>query len=486
MALARLRPYDDFVGFTHRESSRSFRRLTWARPLLRCLALVALLALPASDAQAGNSPFGKHLRFSHIATDGRKLVAAGSTSSCAPESQTCEPRDNNLVVARFKPSGEVDRSLGKRGSVVLPAQNYPVSLGGLAVTDDGSIAVGYTPEPGDSVGLVVTRLTDAGKRDPTFGSGGSISIPSSVFRASAGPHGMVALPGGRLVIAGASGAEAGNEFSYLALGPDGAPDVAYGPGGVRSVNFGAGTVGGRNDALAVLPDGSVAGLGSVQLDDGSSGLAAAAVRKDGSAEPGFGAGGTTVLPPGPVNGDFGVAARSIALVPGRGFLLAPVYFGPGPGPCESVLLRSLTVTGTYPGSMFATGADSLAFPCTSLADAQPTASDRVLAVGTRLDLRPGAGEQPEAVAALYGANSPGEGLGSPRAHAIGPSSAPSYAAAQVGTFNGKTVVAGAVVADQCGLRTCRSRSVAALFGLGADGRRDRSFGDRGVALFSGG
>ncbi|HEX8299160.1 MAG TPA: hypothetical protein VF594_08380, partial [Rubricoccaceae bacterium] len=110
--------------------------------------------------------------------------------------------------------------------------------------------------------LSLTPLVHAqtGAPDPTFGTDGRVVFdPSGTLESGASD--VVALPDGRILLAGTIGGDA----AVLRLTAAGALDPTYGAAGIRRVDLG-----GSGDAftdLALLPDGSAVAVGALTDSD---------------------------------------------------------------------------------------------------------------------------------------------------------------------------------------------------------------------------
>jgi uncharacterized delta-60 repeat protein len=122
----------------------------------------------------------------------------------------------------FLPNGRPDRRFGHLGFARLRGNEAPamtLSHGRLLVATDGE----------DRARVV--RLTRAGRLDPSFGKGGTVSLPAKQgFRLAE----MALDPGGRIVLAGTSGCcdtTREKKFAVRRLEPDGAADRTFAGGG---------------------------------------------------------------------------------------------------------------------------------------------------------------------------------------------------------------------------------------------------------------
>ena len=110
-------------------------------------------------------PFGMSMSYDIVVQpDGRILVSSGTNDS-----------PHKLTVARFEADGTLDTTFGDGGSVSLGRYYYGSDRTGLELQPDGSIVVSGAawsgPSSTDDREVRVTRLTNDGEIDPTFGEG---------------------------------------------------------------------------------------------------------------------------------------------------------------------------------------------------------------------------------------------------------------------------------------------------------------------------
>jgi uncharacterized delta-60 repeat protein len=256
----------------------------WLRTVSEAALLVALPAGRALAAAPGDLdptfgggrvivPFGSEAGAGGVAVqpDGKVVVAGSSEARHA------------FAVARLLPNGSPDPSFGEAGVVTTPLGEFASSTD-VAVQSDGKIvAVGEANED-----FAIVRYLKIGELDPNFGEGGVVIMPVGTLGDSAeavaiGPGGLIAVTGtsdvppsangagvavlkgngdpetnfaeggttvvttesgeddrgegiafqgdGRILIADATGAGAGDGFTIVRLGTDGKPDASFGGDG---------------------------------------------------------------------------------------------------------------------------------------------------------------------------------------------------------------------------------------------------------------
>jgi len=142
-----------------------------------------------------------------------------------------------LLPAASAADGDIDRTFGADGHVVLAPADASLSAFTVAITDDDRIVVGGYRWAFSQQGMpsqpVVWRLLANGALDPSFGDGGVAVIPTSA-RAGTLPAAWSILPlhDGDLLAAGNVGG-----FGVARLSADGHLDPGFGVGGVTTIAF---------------------------------------------------------------------------------------------------------------------------------------------------------------------------------------------------------------------------------------------------------
>ena len=241
------------------------------------------------------------------------------------------PRQTDLKLYRFLPSGQPDPAFGQNGVVTAPPawRSYVVSI---RIQADGKmlLAGGFIGTPG---GGYLGRLNRNGTPDLDFGTDGLVRLPPDQT-----PMAMV-LPESEYPVVLIFGS---TSVSVARFTDAGQPDTRFGSGGMVGFDFGPS---GNGYALLARENGKVVVGGTGALYQ---------ARADGKPDPGFGMNGRMALPNQTVNGltldDQGRLVAGVDGVAGRGkatvarFLpggsldpsfgtggLASVLIGPGAG-----------------------------------------------------------------------------------------------------------------------------------------------------------
>ena len=125
---------------------------------------------------------------------------------------------NGEELARFKPNGSIDPSLGSEGIAMIPDGIFPQSI---AIDSAGRIVI--------SDGSSLQRVDAGGDVDGGFGSGGIAAAGSN------NAYDVAIEPTGRIVTAGHDGTN--YDFALAALDPSGSLDPTFGSGGQVTTSF---------------------------------------------------------------------------------------------------------------------------------------------------------------------------------------------------------------------------------------------------------
>lgn len=212
-------------------------------------------------------------------------------------------------------AGALDPSFGTGGRVTIdfggPDPLDATDLArAVALQPDGKILVGGQ----DRSGAVVVRLLPDGSLDPAFGAGGRARVLTGDFDEVAWD--VVVDPDGKIVACGSRLQSA--EFGLTRLLPDGTPDVTFGDGGTALT----GSVTGPAVACTRQPDGRYLVAGHNNGNGGTPGQAPAVARflADGALDTTFGAGGAALVDLGGAEASF--VAFDLLLQPDGRLLVA--------------------------------------------------------------------------------------------------------------------------------------------------------------------
>jgi uncharacterized delta-60 repeat protein len=182
------------------------------------------------------------------------------------------------AVERLNLDGSVDTTYGQSGLAVIPKpadtliiSTYSDLKGslGMVVQPDGKVVITCDVSASflqAGTEIVTTRLDPDGTPDPTFGTGGQVSLSPSSLQSlgSSDSAGSLAIQvDGKLVIGGSitlssppSGTTATPQILVLRLLADGTLDPTFGVGGIN-VPVGDAPGSSLADAVAIQPDGKI-------------------------------------------------------------------------------------------------------------------------------------------------------------------------------------------------------------------------------------
>ncbi|MBY8872195.1 hypothetical protein K7640_10120 [Micromonospora sp. PLK6-60] len=346
--------------------------------------LLAMVAISAGCTQPTGSPALAEARPVELArtaepaapADLRALLEARRfpvQPGDAPRTEA-EPYDRSPL-ARGGAAGRLDPTFGTRGVTVTRVAGHPREANNLVVLKDGSIVtVGGGRRAGSDFVLVKYRCD--GTVDTRFGTRGQVVTP--LAEGGSGAQAVAVAPKGRLVVVGTAGLGQPNQsgFAVARYLPDGRLDPGFGTGGVVVAPIGPQRSAGASDVV-VLPDGRILVAGGATDAQGNPGFAAARFLPNGRLDPGFGTGGSVIVPmPG---GD--AAGLALALQPKGRIVLGGTaenqgvtYFG----------LARLTPNGQLDRSFGNQGTTLAAFPDANINGLHDLAVDRagrIVAVG---------------------------------------------------------------------------------------------------------
>ena len=175
---------------------------------------------------------------------------------------------NTAVLMRFTPRGALDTSFGGTGVVLTGFFGYYSDYFGVAIDSNNRVvAVAQAATTSGNLSpivLAMARYDASGSLDPTFGTGGIVSMPGPT---SDSPNAIAIQPDGLILVVGGG-------MAIWRFTPQGALDHSFGNNGIISETFTAG--------------GSAAGYALVQQNDGTFVVAGRADVREGTHRHSFG------------------------------------------------------------------------------------------------------------------------------------------------------------------------------------------------------
>lgn len=185
-----------------------------------------------------------------LVTPDQKILLGGYSSS-------------NFALIRYLSDGSLDTDFGNGGVVTTSfGAGTGAAIESIARQDDGKIvAVGtYVEHSGADNDVAVARYLDDGTLDPTFGTGGLITIDMNGFDDQF--RAVIVLSNGKIMAGGTTSTAVGTlTYDHLLMRflSDGSLDTTFGTDGV--LIFDIRTDGDGIEALAQMSDGSVVSAG---------------------------------------------------------------------------------------------------------------------------------------------------------------------------------------------------------------------------------
>lgn len=194
----------------------------------------------------------------------------------------------HFAAVRLLRNGHRDRSFGHDGVAIAPVGATSIA-NAVVVAPDGAIVLAGTALL-RHIKFAAARLTPKGRLDRTFGHRGTITLGPT-----GGAWGMVALPGGKVVLAGQAAYDnpllaGAQQFMAARLTARGRPDGSFGRHGVVLVPVGETALG---FGVALRNDGKLVLAGPAFTDTGVN--ATVRLNPDGSRDPTYGVGGIATI-----------------------------------------------------------------------------------------------------------------------------------------------------------------------------------------------
>jgi uncharacterized delta-60 repeat protein len=183
--------------------------------------------------------------------------------------------------------GQLDPSFGGDGRVTT-AFGGGAAANAVVVQDGRLVAAGFGTV-GSTVKFALARYRHDGSLDPTFGTAGRVTTDFGGNAAQA--RALVVQADGKLVAAGITFTDAGEDFALARYRRDGTLDPTFGAGGKVTTDFAEGDA--SVAALVVQADGKLVAAGLVNSGTAAD-FALARYRQDGTLDPTFGVGGKVV------------------------------------------------------------------------------------------------------------------------------------------------------------------------------------------------
>lgn len=213
-------------------------------------------------------------------TDG-KILVVGQYDNGAVE---------NLAVARYLPTGELDEAFSDDGIFTHSMGSGNTRARGLALQSDGKIVVaGSAEDGGHTVALV--RITPEGNLDNSFADNGQLLVP--IADGEVNMYAVEVAADGAILAAGTitRDGDAGTSGIVVKLTADGQPDAGFGTDGVSLLQYDYDV---EIRAIALQADGKIVASGSF-ASSGTAGAGLLRLNGAGTVDESFGTTGQALL-----------------------------------------------------------------------------------------------------------------------------------------------------------------------------------------------
>lgn len=229
-----------------------------------------------------------------------KLVVTGASLDPATN-----PRQDDIVTARYLPDGRLDPSFDGDGIAITPIGGSDEWARGIIIQRDGKIVVAGAScnalacdTDNGNFDFAFVRYNPDGSLDPSFNDDGKATFATSILTHSDGASRLVLQADGALVAAGGRNKGDANyrqlgDFALVRVLPNGQLDTGFGQGGWVKTPIGL-DVSSAND-IAYRGDGKLVVVGAAAYNTVNNDFAIALYNRDGSLDPGFGNAGTGIV-----------------------------------------------------------------------------------------------------------------------------------------------------------------------------------------------
>lgn len=193
-----------------------------------------------------------------IEDDGR-IVASG-TSSLNGDSEAGLSYRSGVAVVGLLADGSIDPRFGEGGVAVLGPEAGEAQRNGSA-----GAAVAFSPEgevvvAGDNFrDLVVSRLTEFGEVDPSFGGDGTVQLDAGAPEDLA--DAVAVGPGRQIFLAGSTRGPTSTDVLVAGVSPSGILDPRFSRDGLKAIEFGGQYD--DADAIQIQPNGRIVAAATV-------------------------------------------------------------------------------------------------------------------------------------------------------------------------------------------------------------------------------
>ncbi len=218
-----------------------------------------------------------------LALDGTDILVAGYTGNFSAA---------DMLLTKFDDSGVQDLSFGSEGWVVADFDGDEDEARDVLMQENGRVVIGGLATIAGSERFALIRYLARGAVDTEFNGDGRVVIEFPQGDSEA--ESLALQSDGKIVIGGfVVDATTSVDFALARINSDGTLDPSFGSGGLVTLDF----TGGRDIVYQVLvqPDGRIIAVGSAESDNNFSNFALARFTANGDLDATFGNAGTVLF-----------------------------------------------------------------------------------------------------------------------------------------------------------------------------------------------
>ncbi|WP_399093268.1 hypothetical protein ACGH2B_23385 [Streptomyces sp. BBFR2] len=161
-------------------------------------------------------------------------------------------------------AGDLDPSFGTGGKVSIDFGAVSIA-NAVALQSDAKLVLAGRVGDASTGDFGVARLNRNGSLDTTFGTGGKVTLSLSAAEDVA--RAVAIQSDGKIVVGGFAGSEAAGNIAVVRFNPDGTLDAGFGSGGVAIYDI-SGPTGDAIRGMVLQPDGKILGVGAAGANAG--------------------------------------------------------------------------------------------------------------------------------------------------------------------------------------------------------------------------
>jgi uncharacterized delta-60 repeat protein len=221
-----------------------------------------------------------------------KIVAAGQRNTFMQNSL-------DFALARYNSDGSLDPTFGSGGIVTIDFRGLNDAANAVTIQPDGKIIAGGFTDVTTIVQFLfdfaIVRFNSDGSLDASFGVGGKAA--TNFFGSFDEARSIAIQPDGKLVVGGPATnpfnfPNSGTDFGLVRYNSDGSLDPTFGSGGKVMTDFLSEFD--ELNALAIQPDGRIIAAGSTEDSEEQTDIALARYNADGTLDVTFGSSGRVI------------------------------------------------------------------------------------------------------------------------------------------------------------------------------------------------